>query len=163
MAVAGPGPDGIRRIHELELGIYQAQGARGATVAVPEVRMLLGDVLTRLCPPWTGTPDQMPPLEGLLRRLPVTFDRIISTEGGKFKPHPSVYARALSTLGVARDELLHVAGSATDAAGATAFGIRTVWVNRAGHLVADPRFAPAYDVKDLNAVLEIASSLRSSQ
>ena len=102
-------------------------------------------------------------LEALLRRQPVTFDRIISTEGGKFKPHPSVYARALSALGVARDELLHVAGSATNAAGATAFGIRTVWVNRAGQLVADPRFAPAYDVKDLNAVLEIASSLRSSQ
>src|SRR5207247_1696666 len=49
-------------------------------------------------------------LEALLRRQPVTFDRIISTEGGKFKPHPSVYARALSALGVARDELLHVAG-----------------------------------------------------
>ena len=94
-------------------------------------------------------------LEALLRRLPVTFDRIISTEGGKFKPHPSVYARALSTLGVARDELLHVAGSATDAAGATAFGIRTVWVNRAGHLVADPRFAPAYDVRDLRGVLDV--------
>ena len=85
----------------------------------------------------------------------MTFDRIISTEGGKFKPHPSVYARALSALGVARDELLHVAGSATDAAGATAFGIRTVWVNRAGQLVADPRFAPAYDVRDLRGVLSI--------
>lgn len=94
-------------------------------------------------------------LEALLRRLPVTFDRIVSTEGGKFKPHPSVYTRALTILGVDRDDLLHVAGSATDAAGATAFGIRTVWVNRSDQLVADPRFAPAYDVKDLHQVLEI--------
>lgn len=94
-------------------------------------------------------------LDALLRRFPVALDRVISTEGGKFKPHPSVYARALDVLGVDRKELLHVAGSATDAAGATAFGIRTVWVNRAGQLVADPRFAPAHDVKDLHGVLEI--------
>src|SRR2546426_998536 len=56
---------------------------------------------------------------------------------------------------LSRDDLLHIAGSATDAAGATAFGIRTVWVNRSGSAVLDPRFAPAHDVKDLNGVLEI--------
>lgn len=94
-------------------------------------------------------------LTALLASLPVTFDRIISTEGGKFKPHPSVYAKALTTLGVRHEEVLHVAGSATDAAGATAFGIRTVWVNRAGEAVADPRFAPAYDVRDLTGVLQV--------
>src|SRR5881396_42719 len=92
---------------------------------------LSADELARLLDAWETLP-LWPEAVGVLtevRRRPVTFDRIISTEGGKFKPHPSVYARALSALGVARDELLHVAGSATDAAGATAFGIRTVWVN----------------------------------
>ncbi len=98
-------------------------------------------------------------LRALLRRLPVTFDHILSTEGGRFKPHPSVYANALKALGVQRNEVLHVAGSATDAAGATAFGIRTVWVNRAGEAVADSRFAPAYDVRDLTSVLEILDGL----
>ncbi len=91
-------------------------------------------------------------LKALLARLPVAFDRIVSTEGGKFKPHPSVYTKALEALGVSRDELLHIAGSATDAAGATAFGIRTVWVNRAGEAVADPRLAPAYDIPNLSGV-----------
>lgn len=94
-------------------------------------------------------------LEALLRRLPVTFDRVISTEGGKFKPHPSVYAKALNALGVDRDELLHIAGSATDAAGATSFGIRTVWVNRSGNVVADPRFTPAHELPDLTGLTGI--------
>jgi 2-haloacid dehalogenase len=98
-------------------------------------------------------------LRTLLRRLPVTFDNTISTEGGKFKPHPSVYAKTLRLLNVPAAELLHVAGSATDAAGATAFGIRTIWVNRLGDAVADSRFAPAYDVRDLRAALGIIESL----
>lgn len=98
-------------------------------------------------------------LQALLSRLPVAFDRVISTEGGKFKPHPSVYAKTLNVLGVSRDELLHVAGSATDAAGATAFGIRTVWVNRAGEAVADPRLAPAYDIPDLTGLPELLDTL----
>src|SRR5439155_22898425 len=33
MAVAGTGHDGISRIDELELGIYEAEGSRGITVA----------------------------------------------------------------------------------------------------------------------------------
>lgn len=95
----------------------------------------------------------------LLARLPVTFDQIISTEGGKFKPHPSVYAQALERLGLDAHELLHVAGSGTDAAGATAVGIRTVWVNRAGDAVADPRFAPADDVRTLQEALAVIEKL----
>lgn len=91
--------------------------------------------------------------ERLLASLPVRFDRIISTEGGKFKPHPSVYQKALAALGVEAGELLHVAGSASDAAGATAAGIRTVWVNRAGDAVLDARFTPAHEVTDLEDVL----------
>lgn len=94
-------------------------------------------------------------LAALLRILPVTFEHVISTEGGRFKPHPSVYRKAVTVLGVAKEDLLHVAGSATDAAGATAFGIRTVWVNRGGDAVADPRYAPAYEVSDLHGFLKI--------
>ncbi|MDR7482898.1 MAG: HAD-IA family hydrolase [Armatimonadota bacterium] len=88
----------------------------------------------------------------LLATLPVAFDVVISTEGGKFKPHPSVYARALARLGVDAGVVLHVAGSPTDAMGATAAGIRTVWVNRAGDAVLDPRFAPAWEVADLRGI-----------
>ncbi len=91
-------------------------------------------------------------LEALMRTFPVRFDRIISVEGGKFKPHPSVYRKALAEMGVRADDLLHVAGSPTDAAGATAAGLRTIWINRAGDAVLDPRFAPAHESADLRGV-----------
>lgn len=83
------------------------------------------------------------------------FDAIISTEGGKFKPHPSTYRKALDVLGVRAEEILHVAGSGSDAVGATAFGLRTVWVNRAGDAVLDHRFAPAHEVSDLRRILPL--------
>ncbi len=94
-------------------------------------------------------------LRALLTAVPVPFDAIISTEGGKFKPHPSVYQKALERLRVRPDELLHVAGSATDAVGATAAGIPTVWVNRTGDAVIDARLAPAHQTGDLRGVLPL--------
>ena len=94
-------------------------------------------------------------LRTLLAALPVVFDHVISSAGGKFKPHPSAYRRALEVLGVQPTELLHVAGAATDAMGATAFGIRTVWVNRMSDAVVDPRLAPAHEVANLRGVLAI--------
>lgn len=88
-------------------------------------------------------------LRALLATLPVPFDAVISTEGGKFKPHPSIYHKALESLEVRAEELLHVAGSPTDAMGATAAGIRTVWINRARDKVVDDRLAPAHELQDL--------------
>ncbi|HXF83066.1 MAG TPA: HAD-IA family hydrolase [bacterium] len=102
-------------------------------------------------------------LRRLLARLPVAFDHVISTEGGRFKPHPSIYARALQRLQVVREELLHVAGSPTDAMGATAAGITTLWVNRTGEPVLDPRFAPAYESPDLRGVIPVVDSLLRSR
>lgn len=94
-------------------------------------------------------------LDALMRTFPVRFDRIVSVEGGKFKPHPSVYRKALVEMGVPAEDLLHVAGSPTDGAGATAAGLRTIWINRAGDAVADPRFAPAHQAGDLRGVLPL--------
>lgn len=94
-------------------------------------------------------------LRALVANLGVSFDRVISTEGGKFKPHPSAYRRALEALGVRREEWLHVAGGAPDAAGATAAGIRTVWVNRQADAVIDSRYSPAHQVTDLRAILPL--------
>lgn len=95
----------------------------------------------------------------LLATLAVPFDHVISTEGGRFKPHPSVYRKALQILGVGAAELLHVAGSATDAMGATAAEIRTLWVNRTGEPVLDPRLAPAFEGPDLSSVLLVLDRL----
>ncbi|MDR7509754.1 MAG: HAD-IA family hydrolase [Armatimonadota bacterium] len=98
-------------------------------------------------------------LAALLRTLPVAVDVIVSTEGGRFKPHRWVYEQAVALMGVSRDELLHVAGSPTDAVGATAAGIRAVWVNREGEAVCDPRYAPAWEVSDLRGILPVVDGL----
>ncbi|HEV2440419.1 MAG TPA: HAD-IA family hydrolase [bacterium] len=94
-------------------------------------------------------------LDALMRTFPVRFDRIVSVEGGKFKPHPSVYRKTLAEMGVSAENLLHVAGSPSDAAGATAAGLRTIWINRAADAVLDPRFAPAHESADLRGVLAL--------
>lgn len=96
----------------------------------------------------------------LLATLPVKFDVVVSTEGSKFKPHPSVYARALDLCGASRDNFLHVAGSVNDAMGATAAGIKTIWTNRTGDAPLDSRFAPAHEVKDLKSALSIVREIQ---
>lgn len=101
-------------------------------------------------------------LRALLASLPVKFDVIISTEGGKYKPHPSVYRKALERLGAGVDDWLHVAGSSSDAMGATAAGIQTAWVNRKGDAVLDSRFAPAHEVADLGGIAKLIPMKRSS-
>ncbi len=121
----------------------------------PEAAEVLREVRRRPLVLGTLSNGDADMLRTLLAILPVRFDEIISTEGGKFKPHPSVYQKALERLRVRPDELLHVAGSATDAVGATAAGIPTVWVNRTGDAVVDGRFAPAHQAADLKGVLTL--------
>jgi 2-haloacid dehalogenase len=98
-------------------------------------------------------------LWALLAALPVPFDRVISTEGGRFKPHPEIYRKALDLTGNDPAPLVHVAGSATDAAGATAAGITTIWVNRTNDAVLDPRLLPAHVVRSLREAGDILRRL----
>ncbi len=126
----------------------------------PEVASVLQEIRRRPLVLGTLSNGDAGMLRALLANLPVTFDQIISTEGGKFKPHPSVYRKALDTLGVQPAEVLHVAGSGTDAMGATAAGIKTVWVNRMNDAVDDPRFAPAHEAPDLRGVVQVLDAAR---
>jgi len=100
-------------------------------------------------------------LRALLRTLPVSFDCVISTEGSKFKPHPSVYDKAIKMCNATLDTFVHVAGSVNDAMGATAAGIETIWTNRSGDAPLDPRFAPAHEVRDLRAALGVIRTIQS--
>lgn len=123
--------------------------------AWPEAAQVLAEVRRRPLALAVFSNGDYGMLDGLMRTFPVRFDRIISVEGGKFKPHPSVYRKALGEMGVPAEDLLHVAGSPTDAAGATAAGLRTIWINRAGDAVVDSRFAPAHQSGDLRGVLPL--------
>ncbi len=61
------------------------------------------------------------------------IDAVISVEEvGVYKPHPSVYQRAVDRLGVAADRICFQSSNAWDAYAASAFGMRVVWCNRYG-------------------------------
>ena len=61
------------------------------------------------------------------------LDAVISVdEVGTFKPHPSVYQRALDRLGVPAAAVSFQSSNAWDAHAASAFGMQVVWCNRYG-------------------------------
>lgn len=66
------------------------------------------------------------------RRLVVPFDFIITAQQAKaYKPSHAVFERALATIALPREQILHVAQSLYhDIAPARALGLSTVWVNR---------------------------------
>jgi putative hydrolase of the HAD superfamily len=70
------------------------------------------------------------------------FDAIvISHEHGLRKPQPEIFESTLAALGVAADEAIHVGDNLdADVAGASAVGLRTVWITRC---VRDPAAALA--------------------
>jgi 2-haloacid dehalogenase len=49
---------------------------------------------------------------------------------GVYKPHPSVYQIVVDELAVTANRVCFMSSNGWDAAGAAAFGFRTVWVNR---------------------------------
>jgi FMN phosphatase YigB (HAD superfamily) len=74
--------------------------------------------------------------------LGASFDAVlISHEHGLRKPRREIFAATLDELGVAPDEAVHVGDNlSADVGGASALGIRTVWITRC---VGDPAAALA--------------------
>ena len=64
---------------------------------------------------------------GVGRILDATFS---VEKVGVFKPHPSVYQIVVDEMAVAANRVCFLSSNGWDAAGAAAFGFRTVWVNR---------------------------------
>lgn len=61
------------------------------------------------------------------------LDAVLSVDAAKvFKTHPRAYGIALAALSVAAEDVVFVSSNRWDIAGATAFGFRTAWINRAG-------------------------------
>ena len=70
--------------------------------------------------------------DGVARRLAVPFDAVITAQQVRsYKPAPAHFVRALKTLRLPAERVLHVAQSRFhDIAPARALGFTTVWVNR---------------------------------
>jgi putative hydrolase of the HAD superfamily len=88
-------------------------------------------------------------LDGLLRFC--TTARAV----GVAKPHPGIFEAASRAAGVLPNQVLHVGDDPQrDVHGARAAGMRTVWVNRAGHVwpggpPADAQVGDLYGLLDL--------------
>lgn len=103
--------------------------------AYPEVPAMLAALKSAGCQTGilsNGSPEM---LQGAVRSAGVgdSLDAILSVEEvGVFKPDARVYDMVGSRFGTAPGEVLFVSSNGWDAAGAAAYGFRTVWVNRGG-------------------------------
>src|SRR5436305_5167227 len=73
-----------------------------------------------------------------------------------YKPRREIYAMAADALGIAPADIAFVSSNRWDVMGASAFGFRCVWVNRANLPEEYPEFAPAKVVRDLRALPALA-------
>jgi len=87
------------------------------------------------------------------RHLEVPFDHVITAEQVQsYKPSHNNFLRAIERIGVARDEILHVAQSLYhDIKPANELGLASVWINRRG----DKRGFGATKPAEANPSLEI--------
>ena len=70
-----------------------------------------------------------------------------------FKTDPRAYALVEAQLGVAPDATLFISSNRWDVAGAAAFGLRPVWINRAGMPDEYPDLRPMAEVTSLADLL----------
>jgi len=88
-------------------------------------------------------------------RIRWEFDRVISVQvAGAFKPHPGVYLRAASILGLEVGECLMVSANSFDVMGARACGFRGAFVNRYQLPYEDTPFQPDVVVKGFSELAD---------
>jgi 2-haloacid dehalogenase len=79
-----------------------------------------------------GSPSMLRPLVEHAE-LSQTFSALLSVDQVKtYKPAPSVYQLAVEKTGFAKNRIGFVSSNSWDIAGASSFGFRTFWINRAG-------------------------------
>lgn len=108
-----------------------------------------------------GTP-QMLDAALAAARIQEQFDAVLSVDALQmYKPRPEVYALIEQTLHVAPDETAFVSSNAWDIAGAASFGLRVVWINRAGLPMEQLGFEPEATVQSLEELPESLKALGS--
>jgi 2-haloacid dehalogenase len=81
--------------------------------------------------------------------------KVLSVDDVKqYKPAPAAYQYALETLGVEPYEVLFMSSNFWDITGASSFGFKTAWINRAGLEIDELGIRPDYIYKDLSGLLE---------
>ena len=84
------------------------------------------------------------------------LDAVLSVEDvGIFKPSTTVYDMVGTQFGCAKEDVLFVSSNGWDAAGASGYGVDTVWVNRAGDPVDRLPHNPNHVLSDLTTIPEL--------
>lgn len=99
-----------------------------------------------------GTPRM---LEAMVANagLSKTIDGIYSVDSvGTYKPSPRVYEHGVTQTGAKPADITFISSNGWDAAGAKAYGFRTIWANRKHQPVERIAPAPDYVVDDLSFV-----------
>jgi 2-haloacid dehalogenase len=85
------------------------------------------------------------------------LDAVLSIDdAGVFKTDPRVYQLAVDRLGVRPGDVSFQSSNRWDIAGATAFGFRSVWVNRSGAPDEYKDLAPAAIITSLDSLRNVA-------
>ncbi|CAG0999093.1 2-haloacid dehalogenase [Burkholderiales bacterium] len=110
-------------------------------------------------PRWILSNGTRAMLDPLVRasRLAEVLDGVISVdEAGVYKPSPRVYALAVERLSVEPETIAFVSANGWDAAGAQAFGMTAIWINRSVAPVERHAGAPAHVVGSLAEAVAVA-------
>lgn len=88
------------------------------------------------------------------------LDDALSVEPARcYKPHPAAYQLVLQKYGVSPHQVWFVSSNGWDAAGASSFGFRSIWVNRRGLPQERTLAEPDYQVGNLR---EAAALIRGA-
>ena len=123
----------------------------------PEAAEALAGLAPR--PRWILSNGTLAMLEPLVRESPLAahVDGILSVDdAGIYKPSPRVYQLAVDRLQLAPGDVGFVSSNGWDAAGAAAFGFRSIWINRQGEPVERHAPAPEFIFGSLSHVTALA-------
>jgi 2-haloacid dehalogenase len=104
-----------------------------------------------------GTPQM---LQGAVEaaRIGGDLDTVLSVDTIRiYKPRREVYALVTAAFKLAPTDVAFVSSNRWDVMGATAFGFRCVWVNRANVPEEYPEFAPVQVVRELSVLAALES------
>ena len=102
-----------------------------------------------------GTPAMLAAAVGAAQLAP-ELDAVLSVDALRiYKPRPEVYALVTREFSCAPAEVTFISSNRWDAMGATAFGFRTVWINRGNAPDEYPDFLPVAVVTNLTGLLSV--------
>lgn len=85
------------------------------------------------------------------------FEHVLSAgDASTFKPDPMVYRLAVEAFDAAPDAIWFCSSNRWDIAGASAFGMRPVWINRTGRPDEYPQMPPVLRLTSLEGLVTLA-------